>query len=156
MSQDILIWSQVVPAVFSAAAALFSLEIARRVFAFQKYQKERDEVLTILKGLPAGLPHPSELKWSSWNWSPRAENGNVVFQEIYVPLIKALRRDPLSQLAENLEKLIVRDFFDLWNKQKAAGGDPTEEPMCDGEKQLWDAYEARRKELREGLLRLIT
>jgi hypothetical protein len=69
------------------------------------------------------------MKLSFWYWYPRAENANVVFQEVYAPLIKALAEKPVSRLAEELENLIVRDFFDLWSAKRLLAVGPPKIPF---------------------------
>lgn len=134
--------------MFSAITSTISILIALSVVFLQRQQKRRDDIIALLKELPAGLPHASELKNSFWDWYPRNENANVTFQEVYAPWIRALGPKNLAMKADELEMIIVHQLFDIWRAQKDAGGKPTEEPTTDEEKAVWENYETKRKELR--------
>ena len=106
-----------VAAVLSAIAALLSFFVALAFLFFERAQKRREIVYTILRELPAGLPHPSELKKSFASWYPRNTNANVTFNELYRPLIEIVGSAKARELAVQLDTMIVRDFFDLWSAQ---------------------------------------
>jgi hypothetical protein len=143
---------QAIGSLGSAAAGTVSVAIAAFVFRYHRIQKARDEVLLLLKELPAGLPHASELKKSFWDWYPRSKNANVTFPEVYAPWVRLIGTPQMRTMTDALEQLIVRELFDLWEAQKSSGAPFHDEPTSEAEQHLWLIYEQRRKQLREAVV----